>query len=131
MERSDVVAVHPVAQSLKGDKAMAHTIQETVPAAEPDASVESARFRRAKERVEAVRGFYIHLGTYLIINLGIFLVNWVTVAANVWQTWFFYWVLLGWGVAVLINGFVVFGTDRFLGPEWEERKIREYLAKQK
>ena len=50
---------------------------------------------------------------------------------NKGQIWFFYWPLVVWGIAVLINGFVVLGADRFLGPEWEERKVREYLAKQR
>jgi hypothetical protein len=113
---------------------MALIEQETVPARAPEMPVDTsaadlaqARFRRAQERVRAIRGFYIHLGIYLIVNLGIFALNWVLVQLSNEQVWFFYWPLLGWGIGVLINGFVVFGSDRFLGPEWEERKIREYL----
>jgi len=33
------------------------------------------------------------------------------------------------GKARLSSVWRTFGTDRFLGPEWEERKIREFLAK--
>lgn len=110
---------------------MAQTVQETVPATS-DTTRKDMRLRRAQERVKAIRGFYIHLGIYLIVNLGIFALNWALVAVNgPGQSWFFYWPLLGWGIAVLINGFVVFGADRFLGTDWEERKIREELAKQK
>jgi hypothetical protein len=91
-----------------------------------DTVTSSAQMSRARSRAQALRGFYIHLGVYLIVNLGIFLVNAVMVWLGTTQTWFFYWVLVGWGIALVINGFVVY-TDRFLGPEWEERKVREYL----
>jgi hypothetical protein len=113
---------------------MSQIVQETVSTSESPEAAEPkalARYRRAQERVRAVRGFYIHLGVYLIVNTGIFLLNWVLRVVNgPSQNWFFYWVLLGWGIGVLINGFVVFGPDRFLGHEWEERKIREYMAKE-
>lgn len=107
------------------------TVRETVRRDTTEVSDEkSAEYRLARERVRAIRGFYVHLGIYLIVNLGIFLLNWILVIVNgSSQNWFFYWVLLGWGIAVLINGFVVFGSDRFLGPEWEQRKIREYMNK--
>jgi hypothetical protein len=88
--------------------------------------VSSARMSRARGRAQALRGFYIHVGVFLIVNLGVFVANLLLVLLDATQTWFFYWVLIGWGIAVVINGFVVY-TDRFLGPEWEERKVREYL----
>lgn len=103
------------------------TVRETIDT-HVESSEKDARFRRAQDHVRAIRGFYIHLGVYLIVNLGIFLLNWVLIQVNGSnQNWFFYWPLLGWGIAVLINGFVVFGSDRFLGPDWEERKVREEL----
>src|SRR5690242_3679016 len=114
---------------------MAHAVQESVSItemAESHANLANARFRRAQERVRAIRDFYIHLGIYAIVNLGIFLLNWTLIQTNgIGHVWFFYWPLLGWGIGVLINGFVVFGSDRFLGADWEERKIHEFLAKQK
>jgi hypothetical protein len=109
---------------------MAKIVQETVRTAETEAGVPDPRVRRARERVQAIRGFYIHLGIYLIVNVGIFALNWALVLVNgASQGWFFYWPLIAWGIAVLINGFVVFGSDRFLGPDWEERKVHEYMAR--
>ena len=35
-------------------------------------------FQRAKKRVEALRGFYIHLIVYVVINMGLFLLNLLT-----------------------------------------------------
>lgn len=112
---------------------MAQIVEERVTAesgASPESANEQARFRRARERVQAVKGFYIHFGIYLVVNLGIFVLNLVLVLFNGnGQSWFFYWPLLGWGIAVLINAFVVFGADRFLGPDWEQRKINEEMAR--
>src|SRR4051794_40919594 len=113
---------------------MANIVEERVPTQSPDHvggetvespplelledSVGHMRARRARERARAIRGFYIHLGIYLIVNLGIFLINLVLVIVNSNQDWFFYWPLIGWGIAVVINGFAVFGADRLFGPEW-------------
>ena len=33
------------------------------------------KYQRAKKRVEALRGFYIHLGVYIVVNLLLFLIN--------------------------------------------------------
>lgn len=98
--------------------------------ARPD-ELQHIRLRRARQRVEAMRGFLIHLGIYLTVNLGLLVLNLVLTQVSGNQTYFFFWPLVLWGIGLLIHGFVVFGADRFLGPEWEERKIREYLAKQR
>jgi hypothetical protein len=113
---------------------MAQIVKETVstesaqPVA-PDTPTEDARVSRARARARSVRGFYVHVGVYLIVNVSVFIANAVMVMVNSGQNWFFQWLLLAWGIAVVINAFVVY-TDRFLGPEWEERKVREYLTKQ-
>lgn len=44
--------------------------------------------------------------------------------------WFF-WPLVYWGIAVAIHGFNVFGTKKILGEDWEEKKIKEIMKKEK
>ncbi len=67
--------------------------------------------RKAEERVERRIGFFMHLATYLIVNLGIFL------------TWYFLsdrgkgfpWFLVplgGWGVGIVVHLLSVFVFDR-------------------
>ena len=82
-----------------------------------------ARRKRAEKRVEDIKGFYIHLGIYLTVNAMLFLIDLVASRDSVW----FYWPLLGWGVAVAINAFVVITDNGIFGPEWEERKIAKYM----
>ncbi len=84
---------------------------------------ETERYRRAKARMEAVRGFFIHLTIYLTINAFLLVLNLITTPDHLW----FYWPLLGWGAGVAINGLVVFGISSRWGANWEERKIRQYM----
>jgi hypothetical protein len=89
-------------------------------------NVEDTRYQRAKERVEEIKGFYIHLAVYIIINPGLFIINWLTSPGSLW----FYWPLLGWGIGLLIHAVWVFGFSKVVGKEWEERKIQEIMDKQ-
>lgn len=86
---------------------------------------EAESYRRAKARVEELQGYYAHLGVYLAVNLGLFLINWLTS-----DNWWFFWPLIGWGIGLAIHTFVVFGVGHFFGPEWEARKIREEMERQ-
>jgi hypothetical protein len=98
--------------------------QETPTALETGGDPEyAARYRRARERVEAVRGFYVHLTVYLTVNAFLLVINLLTSRDSLW----FYWPLLGWGAAVAIHGLVVFGTTSRWGAGWEQRKIHEYM----
>ena len=87
---------------------------------------EEAKYQRAKKRVEALRGFYVHLGVYVVVNLFLFLLNIITSPDKIW----FYWVLLGWGIAVVAHAFSVFGFGRLFGTDWEEKKIREIMEQE-
>ena len=84
-------------------------------------------FQRAKKRVEALRGFYIHLFVYVVVNLFLFLLNIITSPDVLW----FYWPLLGWGIAIVVHALSVFwGIDRPFGADWEEKKVREIMEKE-
>lgn len=83
------------------------------------------RYQRARARVDAIRGFYVHLAIYLLVNLGLFLINMSTNSHSLW----FYWPLMGWGIAVAIHGLTVFWPVAAPGSNWEQRKIREYMEK--
>ena len=89
-------------------------------------NTEETKYQKAKERVAALRGFYIHLSVYVVVNLFLFLLNIITSPDDLW----FYWVLLGWGIAVVAHAFSVFGAGRLFGADWEEKKIREIMAEE-
>jgi hypothetical protein len=77
----------------------------------------------ARKRVEEVKGFYIHLGVYVIVNSLLFTINMITSPDTRW----FIWPLLGWGIGLALHAFSLVTEQRILGPEWEDRKVQEIL----
>ena len=92
----------------------------------PDVDREEQLRRRARKRVEDVKGFYIHLGIYLIVNTALFVLNMVTNPDHLW----FYWPLIGWGIGLAIHGFSLVMEGRVFGPEWEEREVQKLIDKE-
>jgi len=62
---------------------------------------EEKAYQAARERAEAIQGLYIHVLVYLVINAGLFGINWVTTGGD--GPWWFYWPLLGWGIGLGIH----------------------------
>jgi hypothetical protein len=86
-------------------------------------SEQDIKYQQAKERVSALRRFYVHLAVYLGINLLLFLINIIVSPTTLW----FIWPLLGWGIAIALHAFSVLGQSRVLGADWEEKKIQEIM----
>ncbi len=82
---------------------------------------ETARVQRAHKRADDIRGLYVHVMIYLVVNAGLFVIDAVS-----GDGWWFYWPLLGWGIGLGAHAVAVF-SDRFLGAEWEERKVEQIL----
>lgn len=88
---------------------------------------EEQRYYHAKKRVESIKGFYGNLTSYIVLNIFFFVLNILTSPKHLW----FYWPLLGWGIGVIFHGMKVFNYSPFLGKNWEERKLKEYLEEEK
>ena len=88
-------------------------------------------YLRAKHRVERVRGFYIHMAIYIVINLALIfglmelwnLDNWST---KFWSLQRFSTAIV-WGVGLFIHGVMVFKVPKFFGYEWEKRKLEQFM----
>jgi hypothetical protein len=88
---------------------------------------DNERYKKAKERVEAIKSFYGHLFIYIMVNIGLFLINYIASPGD----WWFYWPLVGWGIGLAAHGVTVFGTEGVFGKDWEERKIRQIMEKER
>lgn len=86
--------------------------------------MEDERYAKARSRVRRMRAFYTSLGTFVIVNITLFLINLVTHG-----DWWFYWVTIFWGIGLLWQAWGVFGPAARFGDDWEERKIQEDLRK--
>ncbi|MFD1602655.1 2TM domain-containing protein [Flavobacterium artemisiae] len=88
---------------------------------------EDEKYLLAKKKVENIKGFYGNLTSYILVNVILIIVNLSTSPNHLW----FYWPLLWWGVGVLIHGLKVFELLPSLGKDWEEKKIKELMEKEK
>ncbi len=81
--------------------------------------------RKAKNRVLAKKGFYIHFGIYVIFSLFLFAINLLTDPADYW----FYYPVLSWGVAIALHYLVTFGVpgSDILSQEWEQRELEKEM----
>ena len=61
-------------------------------------------YRRAKKKLEAKRGFYMHLFVYIGVNILLVIINLLTSPQYIW----FIWPLLGWGIGVFFHALGVF-----------------------
>lgn len=79
--------------------------------------------QRAQYYVNRLRGFYHHLFFFVLIGLGLLVINLLGSPENLW----FKWPLLGWGIGLALHGLSLLRRRRWLGSDWEARKMREYL----
>ncbi len=79
-----------------------------------------------EKRVENLKVFYIHITVYVLVNVMLFVINLLTDPGY----WWFLYPLGGWGIGVLIHEITTLAQGNF-GSEWEERKIKEYMEKDK
>ncbi|MCL6265509.1 2TM domain-containing protein [Flagellimonas myxillae] len=91
--------------------------------------LDQEKYNRAKKKIEEIKGFYIHLLIFVVINTFI-LVNIYLNSDNFWQ-WPHFVAFFGWGVGLLIHAGKTFGFILFFGKDWEERQIQKYIEKDK
>ena len=77
------------------------------------------RYKRAEARVKELKSFYSHLVIYVVVMVILFIVD-----LQDHGNWWFYWPLMGWGIAVVIHGFNTFTTG------WEKRKVKQLMEKE-
>jgi hypothetical protein len=81
-------------------------------------------YLRARRRVKAIKGFYLHVSIFVPVVALLFVLNAMTPGA-----WWVQWVFFGWGIGIAAHAIAVFGLAGWLGSDWEEKKIREIMAK--
>ncbi|MBS1572228.1 MAG: 2TM domain-containing protein [Bacteroidetes bacterium] len=80
-------------------------------------------YEKAARRVKELKGFYGNLISYCVVIPVLVVVNILTSPKYHW----FWWPMLGWGIGILSHALQVFG----IGKNWEEKKIKELMEKDK
>jgi hypothetical protein len=65
-------------------------------------------YEKARKRVEAKIGFYMHLAVYFGVNLLLLIINLLASPHYLW----FKWPLMGWGIGLFFHGLGVFASFR-------------------
>lgn len=86
-----------------------------------DVSTES-KYLKAKEKVEAIKGFYGHLFVYTIVISVLAFINYNTTSF----AWFLF-PAFGWGFGLVSHGLGAYDYNPFFGKDWEARKIQEFM----
>jgi len=76
----------------------------------------------ATERVKAKKGFFSHLTVYILVNLMLIAIWYFTGAKYFWPMW----VLLFWGIGIIVNAITVFAR-RDTG--WEKREVEKEIER--
>ena len=99
--------------------------KETMTMKTQESYISEKKYERAKKQVEELKGFYAHLTIYLIMVPIFIYLN--------YRSGGFPWAIfpiVGWGMGVGGHAMEVYGYNPFLGKDWEERKIREFMDKE-
>ncbi|TAI49225.1 2TM domain-containing protein [Flagellimonas allohymeniacidonis] len=99
--------------------------QQLSPIETQQSFIAEKRYIKAKEKVEAIKGFYSNLFSYCLVIPFLWWLN--------LRTTEFLWALfptIGWGFGVVAHGMEAYGYNPLWGKRWEERKIQELMDKE-
>jgi hypothetical protein len=87
---------------------------------QPDSSALRAE---AKRWVRRKRILYTIIGIYAVLSLMWFAIDMADGTESLW----FYWPMLGTGVAVVVIAIVLLGIGGLFGLGWEQRQVERYV----
>lgn len=89
---------------------------------------EDLRLERITKRVKTLKEYYKHLISYILVNTFLLLLTYFRLKENepFWEFSTFS-VAFFWGIGLLFHTVSVFAKNVFLGGDWEEKKIREFM----
>ncbi len=83
----------------------------------------TAKYVRAKEKVERIKKFYGNLTSYCVVIPALAIFNYITSNRLSWV----FFPAIGWGIGILFHAMEVFDLNPILGKKWEEKKIKEFM----
>ena len=90
------------------------------------------KYQEALKRVKKIKGFYTHAIVYVFVYIMIVFLNVKNLDPG--ETYFQFknfMTAFFWGIGLLAHGLSVFVPNWIMGQNWEERKIKEFMEKEK
>ena len=92
-----------------------------------DSNQKEIALAQAKKKVKRLKDFYRSLTSAFFTVLIVASVNYYV---NEWSSPWFLWVVFGFSISLFFKALKVYNFSVF-SKEWEERKIKEYIDKEK
>jgi hypothetical protein len=94
--------------------------------------LEEEKYLSAKKKVEKIKGFYWHLFWYVFVNgyLLAMIYRGLDADENMFEYGHFATPFF-WGIGLAFHWFGVFGKNIVFSKEWEDRKMKEFMDKDK
>ncbi|MGY0398423.1 MAG: 2TM domain-containing protein [Ostreibacterium sp.] len=77
----------------------------------------------ALKKVKKIKKFYIKLIVFLVIIVGLCLLNYFISPEVLWVKW----VIFGWSIAFVITAIKMFWIEPLFSPNWEKCQVNKYL----
>lgn len=91
---------------------------------------EEIKYQEAQKRVQKIKGFYTHLIVFILVN--IFVIIKKTQNIDEGETiWHAFKLAFFWGIGLIFHGLKTFDLIPFFGKDWEDRKIKKMMDKEK
>ena len=88
--------------------------------------LENSKYVKAVERVEKLKEFYQNLASYCLVIPFLIFINLRFSPQFHW----FWFPIFGWGMGLVFHFLEVNNYNIFLGKNWEDKKIKELMAKE-
>ncbi|WP_284651928.1 2TM domain-containing protein [Flavobacterium terrisoli] len=90
------------------------------------------KYQEAAKRVKRIKGFYTHAIVYVVINIMIIIAKMQFGDNGHWSFELRHFsTALFWGIGLIAHGMSVFMPGIILGKNWEDKKIKELMEKEK
>lgn len=90
------------------------------------------KYAAAQREVKRLKGFYTHLIVYIAVNIMIVFLNIRDLDAG--ESYFKienFFTAFFWGIGIVVHAFSVFLPNWIFGKNWEDKKIKELMEKEK
>jgi hypothetical protein len=95
-------------------------------------NLDEIKYQEAVKRVKKIKGFYTHLAVYVVINIALLIMKFQNLDEG--ESFFRlrnFSTALFWGIGLVAHCLSVFLPSFIMTNNWEEKKIKELMDKEK
>lgn len=91
---------------------------------------EKIKYEEALLKVKKIKAFYFHLVVFILVNTYVIIkkTQHIDEGETIWDA---FKLAFFWGIGLVFHGLKTFDLFPFFGKDWEDRKIKEMMDKEK